>query len=84
MLSTIDESFADSVAPNAKAIKNGRGLVLKNKLANLHKDAEDTILFGECRGSGKKSYAVSIDFVRPANPTYRCSCPSRPAPAQCS
>lgn len=82
MLSTIDESFADSVAPNAKAIKNGRGLVLKNKLANLHKDAEGTILFGECRGSGKKPYEVSIDFVRPGDPTYRCSCPSRQFPCK--
>jgi len=82
MLSTIDESFADSVAPNASAIKNGRALVLKNKLTKLRKDADETVLFGECKGSGQKPYEVSIDFARPGDPTYRCSCPSRQFPCK--
>ena len=31
----IDDAYVDAAAPNADAAKNGRGLVLKNKLARL-------------------------------------------------
>ncbi|MCB1099943.1 MAG: SWIM zinc finger family protein [Verrucomicrobiae bacterium] len=78
----IDESYVDASAPNAAAIKNGRGLVLKGKLVALHKSADDTLLFGECSGSGKSNYQCSCDFVRPDQPTHRCSCPSRQFPCK--
>ncbi|MEZ6122581.1 MAG: SWIM zinc finger family protein [Planctomycetaceae bacterium] len=78
----IDASYVDAAAPNADAIRNGRGLVLKNKLVILHKSADETLLFGECSGSGKSNYRVSVDFMRPDQPTYRCSCPSRQFPCK--
>ena len=49
----IDNAYVDAAAPNADAAKNGRGLVLKNKLANLHVSDDGALLFGECQGSGK-------------------------------
>jgi hypothetical protein len=78
----IDDAYVDSAAPNADAAKNGRGLVLKNKLANLHVSDDGSLLFGECQGSGKQPYLVSCDFARPDQPTYRCSCPSRQFPCK--
>lgn len=78
----IDEGYVDSAAPNADAVKNGRGLVLKGKFTELHVDAEGTILFGQCQGSGKEPYRCSCDFVRADQPTYRCSCPSRQFPCK--
>lgn len=78
----IDEAYIDSAAPNAEAAKNGRSLVLKGKFTKLHKDAEETLLFGECQGSGKEPYRVSCDFTREEQPTYRCSCPSRQFPCK--
>ena len=68
--------------PNANAIKNGRGLVAKGKFVALHKSADGTLLFGECRGSGKSNYQTSCDFIRPGAVTYRCSCPSRQFPCK--
>src|SRR6516162_6225875 len=82
MMIAIDEQFVDAAAPNAEAAKNGRGLVLKNKLANLHVSDDGTLLFGECQGSGKQPYQCSCDFTRPDQPTYRCSCPSRQFPCK--
>jgi hypothetical protein len=79
---SLSESWIESVAPNADASKNGRALVLKGKLSPLQMDAEQTILFGECEGSGKAPYRVSCDFVRDDQPTYRCSCPSRQFPCK--
>lgn len=82
MMISIEESFVDAAAPNAAAIKNGRGLVLKNKFVALHQSPDGEVLFGECKGSGASNYRTSCDFARADNPTYRCSCPSRQFPCK--
>ena len=78
----IDEGYVDSAAPNADAGKNGRGLVLKNKFTKFNISEDETILFGECQGSGKEPYRCSCDFARPDKPTHRCTCPSRQFPCK--
>lgn len=78
---TIDEQFIGSVAPNADASKNGRSLVLKNKFLALNISEDNTLIFGECAGSGKTPYSVSCDFSSETT-TYRCSCPSRQFPCK--
>lgn len=77
-----DESYVDAAAPNAAAIKNGRALILKGKFVRLNKDNDETILFGECSGSGASNYRCSCDFIRPDTPTHRCTCPSRQFPCK--
>jgi hypothetical protein len=79
---TIDEDYVESSAPNADAAKNGRGLILKNKFNALHISEDETLIFGECQGSGKEPYRCSCDFARPEQPTYRCNCPSRQFPCK--
>src|SRR5215475_11353657 len=78
----IDEAFADSQAPNAAAIKNARGVVLKRKLVGLFRSADGTLLFGDCKGSGKDNYRPSADFSDPTKPVYRCTCPSHQFPCK--
>lgn len=75
-------SYIDSLAPNAAAAKNGRGLVQKDKLIKLYVSEEEDLLFGECLGSGKSNYVCSVDFIAPDNPVARCSCPSRQFPCK--
>ena len=79
---SIDEGYVESAAPNSDTMKNGRGLVVKGKFLTLHIDADETILFGQCQGSGKDPYQCSCDFARPDQPTHRCSCPSRQFPCK--
>lgn len=79
---SIDEGYVDSAAPNSEAIKNGRGLVLKNKFTAFNISEDGSLLFGECQGSGKEPYRCSCDFARPDKPTHRCSCPSRQFPCK--
>jgi SWIM zinc finger len=79
---SIDEQYVESTAPNSDAVKNGRGLVVKGRFLALHIDAKESILFGECQGSGKVPYLCSSDFARPDQPTHRCSCPSRQFPCK--
>ena len=78
----LDEAFVDSQAPNAAAIKNARGVVLKRKLVGLFRSSDGTLLFGDCKGSGKDNYRPSTDFADPAKPVYRCTCPSRQFPCK--
>jgi len=78
----IDEAFADSQAPNAGAIKNARGVVLKRKLVGLFRSPDGTLLFGDCKGSGPENYRPSADFADPAKPVYRCTCPSHQFPCK--
>lgn len=77
-----DEAFVDSQAPNAAAIKNARGVVLKRKLTGLFCSPDGTLLFGDCKGSGKEDYRPSADFADPAKPVYRCTCPSHQFPCK--
>lgn len=79
---TLDESFVDSSAPNAAAIKNGRALVLKGQFTALHTSDDQTLLFGLCKGSGKSPYQCSSDFMQPDKPVHRCTCPSRQFPCK--
>src|SRR2546428_7342005 len=78
----IDEAYADSQAPNAAAIKNARGVVLKRKLVGLFRSPDGTLLFGDCKGSGKDNYRPSADFGAPAKPVFRCTCPSHQFPCK--
>lgn len=78
----ITEAYIDSIAPNAGAIKNGRDLVKKNSFPKLCRSEDGTLLFGECKGSGKDPYRCSADFVKPESPVFRCSCPSRQFPCK--
>jgi hypothetical protein len=48
----LNNAYVDAAAPNPEAIKNGRGLVLKNKFTAYHISEDESILFGECQGSG--------------------------------
>jgi hypothetical protein len=78
----IDEAFVDSQAPNAAAIKNARGVVIKKKLAGLFQSPDGTLLFGECKGSGAENYRPSADFSDSTKPVYRCTCPSHQFPCK--
>src|SRR5436190_20618924 len=78
----IGEAFADSQAPNAAAIKNARGVVIKKKLVGLFRSADGMLIFGDCKGSGAENYRPSADFSDPTKPVYRCTCPSHQFPCK--
>ncbi len=78
----ITEAYIVSAAPDASSVTNGKGLAQKNSFIKLAKDAEETLLFGECKGSGKTPYSASVDFINPESPVFRCSCPSRKFPCK--
>ncbi|WP_141501244.1 SWIM zinc finger family protein [Paenibacillus luteus] len=81
-MTDLSAAYIDSLALNAGAIKNGNDLVRKNSFQKLSRTEDGTLLFGECKGSGKEPYSCSADFVKAEQPVFRCSCPSRQFPCK--
>ncbi|MCU6794059.1 SWIM zinc finger domain-containing protein [Paenibacillus sp. WQ 127069] len=79
---SITEAYVDSLAINASAMKNGRDLAKKKSFPMLGKSIDESLIFGECKGSGKEPYRCSVDLVKPDEPVFRCSCPSRQFPCK--
>lgn len=78
----ITEEYINSIAPNQSAILNGWGLVKKNSFVKFQISKDETVIFGECKGSGASNYITSVDFINPENPVFRCTCPSRQFPCK--
>ena len=78
----LTEQFILLQAPNAAAASNGRKLSQGGKFSNLRRTADGTLYWGECAGSGKVPYRVSLDWTDPDAPVCRCSCPSRQFPCK--
>ncbi len=78
----ITQQFIDSLAPNPAASVNGRKISQKGGFIRLERSEDDTFYLGECTGSGKSSYITSADFLEPAAPVFRCSCPSHQFPCK--
>ncbi|MBS1796703.1 MAG: SWIM zinc finger family protein [Acidobacteria bacterium] len=64
-------------APDESSVKAGRGLASPAKWVSSGYD--DRAVWGECKGSGKLPYQVSIELAEPA---FKCSCPSRKFPCK--
>ncbi len=78
----VTEATIDAMAANAQAAANGKGLVKKRSFSACAIDPDGTILSAACAGSGAEPYRVSVDFIDPAKPVARCSCPSRQQPCK--
>jgi uncharacterized Zn finger protein len=83
MAVVISEQMVAELAPNPKALLDGRGVVKKGALKKLARSEDGTLVFGLCQGSGSTPYQVSMDLGTGGDrPTLRCSCPSRQFPCK--
>lgn len=78
----LSKEYIDSLATNASAMKNGSKLSRDGSFVKLNKSEDESIIFGECTGSGKNNYICSADFINESNPVFRCSCPSKQFPCK--
>ncbi|RYB93954.1 SWIM zinc finger family protein [Nocardioides oleivorans] len=70
-------SQVTEVAPDAASLSAGRKLAVPGPWRET--GCNDVLVWGQCQGSGKTPYQVSVDLTGPA---YRCSCPSRKFPCK--
>jgi len=66
-----------ALAPDAASAKAAQELTTLRKWVTL--GVGETLLWGECQGSGAKPYQTAIDLSEPA---FKCSCPSRKFPCK--
>lgn len=78
----ITEQQITALAPNPAAAANGKKISQKGGFVRLEASDDDTFFLGECTGSGAKNYITSADFLDPAQPVFRCTCPSRQFPCK--
>ncbi len=79
---TFSEQQIVALAPNANAVSNGRKISNGGGFVSRMRSKDDTFYMGECKGSGKSNYVVSVDFAEEDKPVFRCSCPSRQFPCK--
>jgi hypothetical protein len=71
-----EESIA-SIAPDPQSLSGGRKLSSPSNWPTL--GMSESLLWGECQGSGKDPYRISVDLEQFG---YKCSCPSRKFPCK--
>jgi hypothetical protein len=74
---TWTEAQALALTDDAGTLQNGKKLAAPAKWSNF--GFSDAAVWGECQGSGKDPYRVSIDR---ADMGYKCSCPSKKFPCK--
>ncbi len=77
----VSDSLIRAITTKDKALSDGRTLVKKGAFKKLGRMADDSLLWGQCQGSGAKPYEISIDLAGD-NPTLRCTCPVKPPPCK--
>jgi len=73
----LDEDSIVSLSPDAQSLSGGRKLSAPSHWPLL--GSSSTLLWGECQGSGKDPYRISVE-LEPFG--YKCSCPSRKFPCK--
>ncbi len=79
---TIKEQEITALAPNANAAANARKISSGGGFVSRKRSGDDSFYMGECKGSGKNNYVVSVDYIDEEHPVFRCSCPSRQLPCK--
>lgn len=77
---TYTDDDIDRWAPDTGVAHDARNL--QKKFTTLGVSADGTWLLGQCQGSGKEPYQVSVDLADAEKPTFRCNCPSRKFPCK--
>ena len=80
-ISVLTEEYVQRNAVNASALANARKISTKNEFSGRKITADKTLIYGDCKGSGKEPYHTSVD-VSGESVISRCSCPSRQFPCK--
>lgn len=80
-IKAITEELVRALAPNPAAFSNAQKISRSGDFSGLSITEDKTLIFGECRGSGKNPYRTSADFSGDS-PVCRCTCPSRQFPCK--
>lgn len=70
-----DDIIKNASMGDSGALSKGQKLANDGSFSNLMKNADSTIYWADCAGSGKNPYKVSV-VLGSGNPSPKCSCPA--------
>lgn len=76
---SLSRADLEQLAPDQASLAAARGLLKPAKWPLVGREADGSMLFGECQGSGATPYRVCVSA---ADRGYKCSCPSRKFPCK--
>jgi hypothetical protein len=79
---TITEQDISQFAGSTEAEKTARELVNQGEFLVLGQSEDETLIWGNCAGSGSEPYLCSVDFLDKEKWAGRCNCPSRQRPCK--
>ena len=80
-ISVLTEEYVQRNAVNASALANASKISAKDEFSGRKITADRSLIYGDCKGSGKEPYHTSVD-VSGDTVISRCSCPSRQFPCK--
>ncbi|MBV1830393.1 SWIM zinc finger family protein [Komagataeibacter sp. AV436] len=75
----IDPGIVEQLAVDQASLRAGLGLAKPAKWSGLGHSPDETLLWGECAGSGARPYRVMVDARDMGS---KCTCPSRKFPCK--
>jgi hypothetical protein len=75
----LDLKTIEALAPDQASLSAAAKLTKRSNWARLEKNAAQTLIWGECQGSGSNPYRIVVDT---ADHGYKCTCPSRKFPCK--
>lgn len=76
---SVTQKKIEALAPDQASLNAARKLLQPSKWPLLAQNADETLAWAECQGSGSTPYRVSLDL---SDLGYKCSCPSRKFPCK--
>lgn len=76
---SLDLKTIEALASDQPSLKAASKLMKSSKWPGRFKNAENSIVWGECQGSGSNPYRVIFDCEEHG---YKCTCPSRKFPCK--
>ncbi len=78
----LTEQQIKTLAPDVSTYSNAKFLATDGSLIRCFRSEDNTVIFGECTGSGNRNYHPSVDFRGADQPVAACDCPSRLKPCK--
>jgi hypothetical protein len=77
----VTDDLLKAITTKDKALADGKALSRKNAFLNTKRTDDNSLIWGQCQGSGKNPYEISVDLSGD-KPLLRCTCPVKPPPCK--
>jgi uncharacterized Zn finger protein len=78
----VTEDLIQRLTPDTATLQAAREVYRRSQVLQPGVSPDGTWLLGQCQGSAREPYEVSVDLANAEAPVCRCTCPSRKRPCK--